>query len=294
MKINLEKIHIETIFDCNARCIFCLQGQPRPMGLSSRTINDKLFQKIVKECGKIPTLSAIKLSFNGESLLDKKIPERIRLIKSNYPWIKVSINTNALFLDKRMGLKLLNSGLDKINFHVSAATKSTYEKIMKELSFDRVLTNIIRFNNLVKQSHRDVEIFVGFVVNSLNFREIEIAKNFWLAKGIKFYTSDVMNRAGSVKEFDRLSQYPREDSKKDYVSICSVPFTQMFIRLNGDIVSCWNDWYNENVLGNCKKESLMGIWYNKNFKTLREGLLNYHVSSCVCSKCNVYKNYYAK
>ena len=294
MKINLEKIHIETIFDCNARCIFCLQGQPRPMGLSSRTISDKLFQKIVNECGKIPTLSAIKLSFNGEPLLDKKLSERIKFIKSNYPWIKVSINTNASLLNKRMSLGLLNSGLDKINFHVSAITKNIYEKIMKGLSFDKVVTNIIRFNNLVKQSHNDMEIFVGFVVNSLNFRKIEIARNFWLAKGIKFYTSDIMNRAGSVKEFNKLNRYPKERGKGNYIGICNVPFNQMFIRLNGNVVSCWNDWYNKSVLGNCKKESLIEIWYNKNFKNLREGLLNHRDSSCVCLRCNVYKDYYAK
>ena len=111
-----KKIHIETIFGCNARCIMCPNNVKKQITI--KKMDRKLFEKIIKDTLRINTIKSIKLSLNGEPLLDENIFSKIRFIKSLKD-IRITFNTNASLLTPGISNKIIDLGLDRINFHVS-------------------------------------------------------------------------------------------------------------------------------------------------------------------------------
>lgn len=85
-------LHIETSSVCNSKCVMCAYpNTKRP----KQFMSDDLFNKIAAD-SRESQIKWVNLQFYGEPLLDKKILERIRFLKSYK--IKVKFNSNASVL----------------------------------------------------------------------------------------------------------------------------------------------------------------------------------------------------
>ena len=113
---------IETIRGCNARCRMCTIAE---WDDKNSIMSDELFSKISEEMKPhAKWIQTVCLSRNGEPLLDKKLPEKIRKLKNcgiNY----VTFSTNASLLDEKTSIALIESGLDDIRFSIDGTTKKT-------------------------------------------------------------------------------------------------------------------------------------------------------------------------
>lgn len=275
-----KKIHIETVIGCNARCAMCPNSTD---DLVIKTMNEELFKKIVQEIALIEPSPSIKLSLNGEPLLDEQIVKRIKYIK-NLKNIRVSMNTNAALLNKRKSDEILQSGLDRINFHISGFSRKTYDDVMIGLDYELTMRNVLHFIDRAKNSNSQIVIAVKYVVLDGNRHELEDAKKFWLSKGVLFRPDVLDDRLGASINYNKL--------RADYDvimenTICPLIFEQMFIRHNGDVVSCWSDWYGERIFGNCDSSSILNIFNSSLFDELRaEHINNNKYSDNICSKCH--------
>jgi radical SAM protein with 4Fe4S-binding SPASM domain len=54
---------------------------------------------------------------------------------------------------------------------------------------------------------------------------------------------------------------------------CERPFTKFYIRYNGDVVLCCEDWQYRTVLGNLTRDSITDVWQSAGYKSLRKGHL---------------------
>ncbi len=276
-----KKIHIETILGCNSKCIFCPNNYD-PFSSKVRKMSGVLFKKIVDEITKIPQVRSVKLSLNGEPLLDKNIASKIQYIK-NKKNLRISINTNAYLLDEKISKKIINSGLDKINFHVSGFT-SSHEEVMIGLSFKKVIDNILKFQKMAHESGSDIKMAIKYVCVRKNQSDLKKAQMFWTQKGFLFRPDILDNRINSLKDYRDLKVI---GGKKKKYPLCPLIFEHIFIRYNGDVVSCWSDWYSKRVFGNCEKRSLLEIFNCRQFEKLRaEHLIDRQKSLSICHDCS--------
>ena len=137
-------LSVEFTSACNAKCIMC----PQPdMHRKKENMSPEILDKIIKDCKDKP-LKKINLFWMGDSTVDKKMIEKIRVIRKELPKVKLYLSTNAQLLgEKRSRILLDEDLLDVINFDIDGLTKSTFEGIRVRLDFDVVTTNVKYFLN---------------------------------------------------------------------------------------------------------------------------------------------------
>lgn len=75
------------------------------------------------------------------------------------------------------------------------------------------------------------------------------------------------------------------------VGYCELPNYVLYIKPNGDVLSCCNDFESVNVLGNVVSSSIRDVWYGKRFKDFRRRLSQGDRGcSALCSKCDYKAN----
>ncbi len=116
---------------CNFKCSFC------PCNISDVNAEQRhsvmkieLFEKIVNDLRQFPgKIKAIDMYGLGEPLLNKKLPEMIKMIKKADVCEKVRISTNASLLDNEMGQALCEAGLDYMKVSLEALDDAGYKEV---------------------------------------------------------------------------------------------------------------------------------------------------------------------
>jgi radical SAM protein with 4Fe4S-binding SPASM domain len=194
------------------------------------------------------------------------------------------MNTNAALLDKKKTDEILQSGLDRINFHISGFSRKTYEDIMIGLDYKSVMKNVLDFIDVSKKSNSRIVVAVKYVVLEENRHELEDAKIFWESKGVLFRPDVLDDRLGALLNYNKIR--PGYDKMMEN-TVCPLIFEQMFIRHNGDVVSCWSDWYDKRIFGNCNYSSISNIFNSSRLNELRiEHINNNKYCDNICSKCH--------
>lgn len=90
-------VEIETVNRCNGTCAFCpanIKSESRPF----MQMSDELFQKIVSNLADLDFDGEVLLEVNNEPLIDKRLPDFLRMIKENVPKARTAIITNGTLL----------------------------------------------------------------------------------------------------------------------------------------------------------------------------------------------------
>lgn len=264
---------IQTTNICNGSCIMCpnsikTKGKMEPMG-------KKLFEKIIKEINNETEYALIALDLQNEPLLDKKIFEKIRLIKKlSKGRITTGFFTNgSLFSDKKIK-ELVKSGNDFLIFSLDAISEKTYNKIRKGLNFNNTLENIDKILNSGYGNH----IAVSFVIQKDNIEEYKTFKKFWCKRNIATVINDISNRSGDLINYNDIKFKQRNSTIKKYkrkisksiIKVCPIPLTTFNILSNGDVILCCNDFNKKFILGNIQNSTIKEIWNNKKYQIIRD------------------------
>ncbi len=130
-------VRIETTNACNARCTICPHDQiKRPIA----RMDDELFGRLIDQCAD-GRCKEVHLHNFGEPLLDKHLPQRVRMAK-DLGIAKVKIFSNGSLLSKDRARELVEAGLDEIKISFDGATREEFERIRVPLKFDDVVGNI--------------------------------------------------------------------------------------------------------------------------------------------------------
>lgn len=89
------------------------------------------------------------------------------------------------------------------------------------------------------------------------------------------------NRGGNI-------DYKDAPNTKDYLhNPCERIHKLLYVRPNGNVVSCFSDFYEVNVLGNVYQDTLQNIWFGEKFTNFRKELDNGRRQiSHLCTNCN--------
>ena len=222
----------------------------------------------------------------GEPLLDKKIFERIKLAK-DLGVRHVYFVTNASLLDHNTSKKIIESNLDEMKVSFYGVDKSSYNKTMVNLDFDKTLNNIREFFKIRKdlKSKNPTVVIQALPQNKHELSSIENWKTIFndvldLTVGDSLYISHLSN-------FGDGRQYVTLDNKI-VKNRCRHPWREMVILQNGNVVPCCFDYNGTINLGNIKKRSIYEVWNGEQYKKIRKDFkrLNYD-DYPICKKCDV-------
>jgi cyclic pyranopterin phosphate synthase len=189
-----ELVHLELTRRCNLNCLYCYHHSALKAGGRGQGNSDLPFDKVSKIILDFSRLNVRKivLSGEGEPFLHPEIDNVIKLAKEY--GAEVHMFTNATF-DKEK-LKLLPL-IDRLFINISSATKRTYEMVQdvhKRGFFDKVLKNIININLLRKKHGFNLKLEANFIINNLNFREVNDFIILSKKIGIDYANFSIMNQ----------------------------------------------------------------------------------------------------
>ena len=119
----IRKIQLETSNLCNFNCSICPREK---LNVIKKVLDFKFYKLILK---KTQGTKYLDLTGWGEPLLNPKILKMIEEAKKKKFYL--SFTTNAYLLDKKIGLGLIESGLDEISFSLDSLSK------IKESDFEQ-------------------------------------------------------------------------------------------------------------------------------------------------------------
>lgn len=270
-----ECVRIENTNLCNAACSMCpREGMTRDAGV----MDDSLFKEIIRQCSDYK-IENINLHNFGEPLIDKSLIDKVRFAKQN-GIKKITTNTNAALLNKKISLGLLEAGLDELFVSIDACKKETYQALRSGLNYDKLIRNLMDFVELKKKMQDRTKLIVSFVITPLNIGEIKEFIRFWKNKADYISISYAHDWIGFDK--DKLKN-------KRMTYPCKLPFTELTIAWNGDYILCCADFDASVILGSFKESDLVKTWKENEIlsRYRREQLDNYGFKIPPCNKCTL-------
>jgi len=292
-------LQIQTQSFCNGRCSIC----PYPIvskKLDQGTMEWDLYQKIVNEAASESLLSVVIYELHNEPLLDKRAFDCVKYFKSINANKRCTLVTNGELLDRFSLTDIMQSNLDKLSVSLNANSKEMYESINTGLDYDRVMKNV---SYLLSNKATRRRLALKFVVTEQNAHEIYEATKYWKRQGVKTKVSRATNRGGTLNNYERIrprtgyysslnlaTVWRRLMTSARHVIGCHVPFYQMSILFNGDVLICEEDWNRTTVVGNVTTQSLREIWNSKKMNEIRRLLLRKRYEQLdSCRECSLAK-----
>ena len=235
---------------CNRKCSFCPRSDPSFVDIHEFITFD-LIDKLSRQLSYYNFEGRVLFSGFVEPLLDKKVFEKIKLIKNFLPKAKVDINTNGDVLKVRTIKKLFEHGLDTLLISVYDSKEDAE-----------------RFKEMCKDSDLKEHQYV------IRHRYYKEDKDFGIT---------LSNRAGMMEN----AEFKIKKLEKTLKLPCNYPSYTFFLDYTGDVLMCPHDWGKKLILGNLQKEDFIDIWLSKVANEARKKLANKNRKFSPCDVCDV-------
>lgn len=251
-------LDIEASSRCNLRCTFCDKLpnlKPGQLG----NLDPKLFKHIIDQFDGKEKLWGLKLSYRGEPLINKEVPDMVKYAK-DHGVLDIYFNTNGMLLDETMCRRLIEAGLDRISISIDGTTAEAYEGVRLGAKFDLLLCNLETLIQLKKEYN-------------VTYPKIRI-------QTVKFPYTD----ADAYKE--KWQEYADEIAMVDYKDesirnkslrgkwACPQLWQRMTIEWDGTVLGCNNDDPRNINLGNAADRTIYDCWHDEALMKIRQLHMN--------------------
>jgi MoaA/NifB/PqqE/SkfB family radical SAM enzyme len=283
--------NIETTNACNMRCKMCPRTtmMTRPI----ETMNIALFQRLVdqiephspelwrqwerfaeREYGILKDSMSenhfflyiiprvIQLHGYGDPLLDRNMADHVALLTSKGFLSYFSCNPANINIDTTV--KMFENGLDYIKYSIESVDDQHHKKIRGQASdFTESYKRILKLLEIKKDNNFKTKIIITMLdLNQINQKdEFERLRKTFAGLDVYIY----------LKSEDQ--QWYRQDfhgtCSIHWSEFCKHPWMSMTIKSNGEAAMCMEDFNNEIILGDARKESLYDIWNGEKYHQLR-------------------------
>jgi len=261
-----KEVFFELRTKCNGRCSFCaasIQTETRP----DTVMEFELFNKVINELEILNYSGRVGFHVNNEPLIVPDLEKYIIIAREKLPnaWIQILTNGRSLTLNKADSL--MQSEVNEISIN-------HYND--KDFLNQSVPEKFITIKNEVIAKYYPKEyIKQGHGPENTDDKNI-FRYNIFLRRENEILT----NRAGTAPNKKPMSE-------KNILGFCERPFTQFNITTDGKVSQCCDDLYFDYPMGNLKKDSILDIWYGKQFEIARKSLLkNNRDSHPMCKTCD--------
>jgi radical SAM protein with 4Fe4S-binding SPASM domain len=293
-RLNIDKLEsvlnfprffeIETVNACNARCTMCTINDWEKV--KDVMMSDTLYAKFVDEVAEYAEwVDTVCLNRDGEPTLDKKLPQRVRMLK-DVGIKKVTFATNAQLLVPKLVNQLIDARLDDIMISIDGITKNTYEAIRLRLNYDVVLENILSLIRIRNERNSPMSIRIRMVLMESNQHEFEEWSSFWNSKISE--QDDVYAKPAHTWGNQLVGE--AEDTIAKYADKpCIFPFSSMVIQVDGKVPMCNIDYNVKELMGDFSNHSIKEIWNGEDFTKVRSFHANQQRNKIqMCRGCSIW------
>jgi len=289
-------IELQTVNRCNARCPMC--PYPATTATVARTnMDDDRFDHLLDQMEGEDDFSTLVLSFQNEPMVDARLLDRAARFKSRFPDKGLEMVTNGTLLTPDRAATAYQL-FDRISISVNADDPGTYEAVMKGLSWDRVMHNLDHISTRPDWVDKTI---IRFVKCRSNYDAASSFKRRWNRRGFRVFGFEINSRLGAVPDFEDISRPITASMRLRNAAFkvlgrallpgCPIPSLTFYIRANGDVVLCFNDWGEENILGNVFETSIRDVFLSERYARFRgnarQGALP---NPDLCEKCDLYRS----
>lgn len=287
---------IELTNICNQKCPVCETGA----GTLKRKKGHLSFDNYKVIIDKIaPFINTVLLYYMGEPFLNKDIYEIIAYTKAKRIFVKIC--TNGVELDP---VKVLDSGLDEIQFQIGGIRQETHELYRKGSDLSGILGNLGKLTAEKKKRRLSGEnvatkIYLGLIVMKHNEREIEGFLQLASSLGV----DGVRTEAPCVRDMEQADAFLPRDKRywlydidsfyrgvlkhKDYKpNHCRWIYYSITVTWEGDVIPCCRDVNALYPMGNLLRGDMCDIWNGKKFKDFRKVILTDPKPLPMCLLCD--------
>ena len=275
---------------CNFKCTFC------PCGGGNKEWWDKekkvnilsysLYRNIIDQVAEFPDrVKTLRLYKEGEPLLNKRLPDMIYYARKKDVADKIDLTTNGSLLTEDLNFALIDAGIDRINISVEALDEEGYR------THAGVLFDVHKFKNTLKHLYKNKsKCYIMVKITDIGLGGYS-EEEFYQSFGELCDEISVEHITPVWPDFDlkhvkknfRKGLFGEDINDKD---VCPYLFYSMCINSDGTVSSCFMDWNHKNLIGDCKKHSLMHIWNQSALNAMRwDHLSGRRENYPVCANC---------
>ncbi|OGC22518.1 hypothetical protein A2291_07340 [candidate division WOR-1 bacterium RIFOXYB2_FULL_42_35] len=204
----------------------------------------------------------IQLHGYGDPLLDKNMAEYVKLLRAKGFFSYFSCNPANINIERTV--KMFENGLNYIKYSIESVDDEKHKEIRGEASnFTASYNKILELIKLKKEKKYQTVIIITMLDLNNTWQQEEFQKLREAFAGLDVYVY--------LKSEDQ--QWYRQDfhgtKSVHWSEICKHPWMSMTIKSNAEVVMCMEDYNNELILGNAKKESLADIWNGEKYQQFR-------------------------
>ena len=251
MPIHLD---IEASSRCNLRCTFCDKLpnlKPGQLG----NLDFDLFKHIIDQFSEENKLWGLKLSYRGEPLINKQVPDMVKYAK-DHGVLDIYFNTNGMFLDEAMCRRLIEAGLDRVSISIDGTEAKEYESVRIGAKFDTLVNNLETLIRLRKEY-------------GVTYPKIRIQTVVFPTTDAKAYKEKWSAYADEVAMIDYKDESIRNtELRGDWA--CPQLWQRLTIEWDGTVLGCNNDDPRNINLGNAADRSIYDCWHDKMLMDIRE------------------------
>lgn len=251
------------VYTCNALCPSCpyTNSSIRADYKDTPVMSEETFRLIADQCGKHGAW--VRISGGGEPMLHPRAVELMEYAKK--VGAKVGLITNGSRFTEESSRRLLEAGVDMIEFSVDASDAETYHRVRKGLNWERLLHNIKRMVELRDQLKSATKI----IASGINQQgvDIEAVAAFWepivdTFQKRKYLTWGINDPSKSA---DATPYLPLEQ-----MIPCPFIFERLNIDSRGKVMVCGFDIAAVTDMGNVHEMSISEIWHGEGFEYYRQ------------------------
>lgn len=315
---DLEKTHGHTVlnsrplrlgFDissaCNANCVFCLAESGR-----KPKSDPDAFRPVEWLDNFEPLLPFIDLGIfsSFEALLHPQFTGFVdKMHRFHTPF---QVFTNGKLLTPDICEYMLRRGLASVHCSFHSPNPATHESIMRGLSFDEVLTNLMQLKHLARKFNPDFNLVMVFCAMRRNIEQLLDYVDLAHRVGARVIQVNYLMVTNRKHGLDGESMFFHQDLYDSYVHAAQLKAYKLGISLNHqplfqtyrperDDSPCYRPWETLNVnmdgqvtvccggaskLGNIFEDDFFSVWNSKPLRAFRE-TVNSPNPPAACRKC---------
>ncbi len=293
--------YIEPSSYCNFRCVQCFQGIKEDNYFTRNRMNMPLkrFRKIIRQLQEWqgPKLKVLKLSLYGEPLINPEFCEMLRIASEADIAERIETTTNASLLTSVIAKKLIEYQLDYVRVSIYAPDQSKHEEITGSKVNIRAIHENLRVLQEIKKIHGSEKPFISAKMLDMYGEANEWFMQMYQDVADEVYIDKPHNwiKTGDNDFMKNYYQESINDANTDFKKhstvriACTMAFTTMAVRSNGDVSPCCVDFIGGTNLDNIDEHSMKEIWYSDRwFEFQKMQLQGRKHENYSCARCDIY------
>lgn len=283
---------------CNFRCKMCFQSAKEQGAFKEKRSNMSMdcFREVIRQATawKGDKFKVLKLCIYGEPFMNPNFIEMLELAHEADIAERIETTTNASLLTEEICRKLVAGGLDYLRVSIYSAIPEKHAEITKsKIEQQKIYDNLLLLRRVKSEMGSDKPFVAVKMIDTFS-EENDIFFKTYQSVADELYLDQPHNWVQPADDsfIDKL--YEDVDFpvlKRSPKIACTMPFTTMAVRSNGDVAPCCIDWYGGTTIGNIFNESIEAIWQGENLYNLQVlQLTDRKQENISCKNCEFYLN----